>query len=556
MPTITIDPQDFAELLGQHLDEAELERQLDLVKGELKGRDEHGGLRIELNDTNRPDLWSAEGIARQLRAARGRRRDYSFFQGGATGQIRVEPALADIRPYVGAFAARGVRVSEKSLVQLIQTQEKLAENFGRARRDLAIGVYNLGRITFPVHYRAVRPAEHRYTPLGCEEPMTLDAILARHPKGIQYGGILAGRERVPLLRDEAGLTLSMPPIINSRELGEVVPGDADLFVEATATNLFSLVLALNIMACDLADRGARIERIRTVFPYDTPLGREVDLPRRLDRSIQIPLAEFHRLLGVPVQGVEADRVLEHYGCDVSFDGERLLVQPPPTRDDYLHPVDVVEDFAIARGYQTFEPRLPRDFTIGRLDVRSVFEDAVRRILVGLGFEEMFSNILTSRAHLADALRNPAQPLVEVANVMNENFAALRHRILPCLLVAEGKSATAAYPHRLFESGEVAVFDESAPHGSRTENHLCALLAHPQATLSELHADLEFLAQELGREFDYVEVERAEFIAGRAAAVRTAGREIGVMGEVHPETLERFAIGVPAVAFELVLDRMM
>ncbi|NMB76403.1 MAG: phenylalanine--tRNA ligase subunit beta [Myxococcales bacterium] len=556
MPTITIDPNDFAELLGQRLDEAELERQLDLVKGEFKGRDEAGNFRVELNDTNRPDLWSAEGIARQLRAARGRRRDYSFFQGSPVGEIRVESALADIRPFVGAFAARGLRVTEKSLIGLIQTQEKLAENFGRARRDVAIGVYNLGRITFPVHYRAVRPVEHRYTPLGCDEPMSLEAILQRHPKGVQYGGILAGRERVPLLVDAAGLTLSMPPIINSRELGEVVPGDANLFVEATATNLFSLVLALNILACDLADRGARIERIRTVYPYDTPLGREVDLPRQLDRAIQIPLAEFSRLLGVPVQGVEADRVLEHYGCEVSFDGERLLVQPPPTRADYLHPVDVVEDFAIARGYETFEPRLPRDFTIGRLDVRSAYEDAVRRIMVGLGFEELFSNILTSRSSLADALRCPEQPLVEVANVMNENYAALRHLILPCLLAAEGQSATAAYPHRLFETGEVAVFDDAAPHGSRTEVHLCALLAHPQATLSELHADLEFLAQELGREFELVETMRPELIGGRAAAVRLSGREVGFFGEVHPEVLERFAIGVPAVAFELFLDRMM
>jgi phenylalanyl-tRNA synthetase beta chain len=552
MPTILIDPKDFNELIGSPVDQSKFLEQMDLAKAELKGVDEEGRWRVELNDTNRPDLWSAEGIARQLRAAHGRRRDYPFFRSPPAGEIQVDAALEPIRPYVAAFVVRGLTVNETSLVQMIQTQEKLAENFGRKRKDVAIGVYNQKKITYPIHYRAVDPKEHSYVPLGVEESMTLAEILERHPKGIEYRGILAGKDQVPLLRDDAGLTLSMPPIINSRDLGEVVPGDSDLFVEATGTDIHSVILALNIMACDMADRGGRVDRIRTVYPFDTPLGREVDVPFWMDRSLSIPLEEFTRLLGVPVKSSEVDNVLECYGCDVRVEGETVQVKPPPTRTDYLHPVDVVEDFATARGYETFAPRMPRDFSIGRSDPLSVLEYKVRDHMIGLGFEEMISNNLVARQQLLEKMNLDDQPLVEVANVMNENYAVLRCAVLPSLLQIEAHSGTAAYPHRLFEAGEVAVVDPSSPHGSRTELHLGALVTQRETTLSEIHADLEFLFHQLGLDMELKEMEHPSYLPGRVAQVLSQQKAVGVLGEVHPEVLERWELGMPVAAFEINL----
>ncbi len=554
MPTIFVDKDDFSNLMGEQIDTDVLEKLLDLVKGEYKGEDEEGRLRIELNDTNRPDLWSAEGIARQLRCAGGRRRDYPFFSGEHGGEIAVEPAMQSIRPYVAAFIVEGVKISQSSLSQIIQTQEKLAENFGRRRRDVAIGVYNLQKITFPIHYRCVDPARHSYTPLGEQAPMTLAEILRRHPKGIEYGGILSGMEQVPLLVDQAGMTLSMPPIINSREVGEVTPGDSDLFVEATGSNLDSLILALNIMACDMADRGGRIRRVRTNYPYDTPLGREVDVPLRLPRSLVIPISEFSRLLGLHVRATEVDNVLERFGCDVAIKGETVEVQPPPTRLDYLHVVDVVEDFAIARGYETFVPRMPREFSVGRSDPVCILEDKARDHMIGLGYEEVVSNLLVSHAQVNARMNEPDKAVVEIANRMNENHAVLRNAVLPSLLAAESRSAAAAYPHRIFEAGEAAVFDAALPRGSRTEMHLASLIAHREANLSEIHADLDFLLFQLGQEVLLEEVEHPSFIPGRVAMVFLAsGGFLGLLGEVHPEVLRKWEISVPLAAFEINLD---
>ena len=555
MPTILIDPVDFSALFGSSVNEVMLSQHLDLVKGEYKGLDENQLWRVELNDTNRPDLWSAEGIARQIRMVLGRRRDYPFFSGPASLEIRVDGALQPVRPFVGAFVAKGLNITVSSLRQIIQTQEKLAEIFGRKRKDVAVGVYNAQKISFPVHYLAVDPREVSYTPLGCDQPMTLTEILEKHPKGIEYRGLLAGHDRVPLLRDSAGMILSLPPIINSREVGEVVPGDSDLFVEATGTEFASVVLSLNILACDLADRGARISRIKTVFPYDTPCGREIELPRRLDRAIRIEVDKFTKLLGVKVKPREAADILERYGCDVKVEDSVLFVSPPATRLDYLHWVDVVEDYAITRGYETFSPQMPRDFSIGKSHHLSRLEDKSRDHMIGLGYEETIANILVGHVPLRDKMCIVDEPLVEVDNVMNESYSVLRNRVLPSLLQVEARSGDAAYPHRLFECGEVAVVDSTSSQGSRTELHVSALVCHGEVTLSEIHSDLEFLCFQLGLTISLQDSDRPWLLPGRSATVLWKGNPIGWMGELNPQVLDRWEITMPAAAFELNLNAL-
>ncbi|MDH7571880.1 MAG: phenylalanine--tRNA ligase subunit beta, partial [Armatimonadota bacterium] len=237
MPTITAQLHDLQTLIGRPLSIPELEARLPLAKGELKRNDE-GELTLEFNDTNRPDLWCAEGLARQIRAfEEGRPRCYPCFVAPASasevqtaGTIRVSALLREVRPYIAGFVVKGVVIDDEGLRQFIQTQEKLAENFGNKRSAVSIGVYDASRIVWPVHYRDANPDEVRFVPLGFEEPMTLRQILHQHPKGIDYRYILEGEARYPLLVDSAGVVLSFPPIINSRALGEVKVGDDHLLV--------------------------------------------------------------------------------------------------------------------------------------------------------------------------------------------------------------------------------------------------------------------------------------------------------------------------------------
>lgn len=568
MPTITIFKQDLERLLAKPgkadlaVTADQIEAWLPLVKGELKDQNpDTGELRIELQDSNRPDLWCCEGIARQIRVKQqGRPASYSFFKGSSKSrkQVTVSSGMEKVRAFVAACTATGYRVTQEGLAQLIQTQEKLADIFGRKRRTVSIGLYRLSAIEFPVAYDLVKPDEASFTPLGMDTVMTLGEILLVHPKGLEYGPIVAGHDRLPLLRDAKRQALSFPPVINSREIGEVRVGDDALFVEVTGTDLPMVVLTLNIFAANLADRGASIEPIDVVYPYKTSLGRTVVTPQDLGKTLTLPIATIEQALGQPLTGTDVGQALEAYGYRVKTAREMVTVTLPPYRQDLMHAMDVVEDVAISRGYGTFLPVMPSQFTVGGLSQIEEVSDRVRNLLVGMGFQEIISNILGSPQDLRNAMRVEDTEwghLIEVDNVMSQSFSALRQWMLPSLLRVEAASNRAFYPHRLFEVGEVAKPDATQALGSRTVMVLGALIAHADAHFSELHSCLDTLFYYLNHTYKMEPVQHPSFLSGRAGCIVSGGSPVGVIGELHPEVLEHWQIGVPTVAFDLDLTQL-
>jgi phenylalanyl-tRNA synthetase beta chain len=568
MPTISIFRDDLESLLDgggrpkRSVSLEKLEEWLMLVKGELKDHTvETGELRIELQDSNRPDLWCCEGIARQIRIKQqGKLRPYPFFtrKPKAIKRLIVAPGLEQVRPYVAACIAKGYRVTDEGLAQLIQTQEKLADIFGHKRKTVSIGLYQRQKIQFPVTYELVKPDTARFTPLGMETDMTLSEILMVHPKGLEHGHILAGHDRLPILRDAKNQPLSFPPIINSREIGEVRVGDDDLFIEVTGTDLSMVVLTLNIFAANLADRGATIEQIEVQYPYRTALGRRVVTPQDLGKARTIPIKTIEQALGQKLSVKMVKQALEVFGYHVSAGNGTVKAKLPPYRHDLMHAMDVVEDVAMSRGYGEFSPVMPAQFTVGGLSRIEQTSDRARELMVGLGFQEIISNILGSPEHYRDAMRlgeTEWGKMVEVDNVMSLSFSCLRQWMLPSLLRVEAASSRAFYPHRLFEAGDVAIPDRTHELGSRTETVLGAVMAHATAHFSEIHSCLDVLFYHLGKEYSLEPVQHPSFLEGRAGRILVAGKSLGVIGEVHPEVLEQWQIAVPVVAFDVNLSQL-
>ena len=71
MPTLEVSKKDFEKLVGKKFSKTELEEALEYVKGEL---DFYEGdvLKVDCKETNRPDLWSTEGLAREIKARLGK----------------------------------------------------------------------------------------------------------------------------------------------------------------------------------------------------------------------------------------------------------------------------------------------------------------------------------------------------------------------------------------------------------------------------------------------------------------------------------------------------
>jgi phenylalanyl-tRNA synthetase beta chain len=335
-------------------------------------------------------------------------------------------------------------------------------------------------------------------------------------------------------------------------------GDSDLFVEVTGTNLRRVLLVLNIFACNLYDRGATIAPVEVHYPWETDLGMRVKAPFDLGIEVEVPLPDFERVLGERVTADEATLWLSRYGHTVRATGDALRVTAPPYRDDIMHPIDLIEDFAISRGYATFAPRMPSEFSVGSLTPIEVLSDRLREAMVGLGFQEVVSNLLGSKEEICHRTGvQSEQALVEIENPMTERFACLRPFILPSLLRVESVSSRAFYPHQIFEVGEVARVNPLTAE-AETVVHLAGLVAHPTANFSALQAVLEAVVSSIGWKCRLSPYVHPTFIQGRSGAIAITprnGAEIaGIIGEVHPEVLTRWQIGMPTAAFEIAISK--
>ena len=587
MPKIEVNEKLFFNLLGKKYDYDTLERKLTCGKAELDEKpdmsmsEDERVIKIELNDTNRPDLWSTGGVTRQLRLHEGAKRsDYSKFisRAGAIKDcgnriITVEEGLKDVRPFMVSFVISGKAIDDPMLKDIIQTQEKLCWNFGRKRKSISMGVYRMSQIKWPCHYKAVDPDKTSFVPLACDKPMTCRQILTEHPKGKDFGWILEGLKKFPLLTDDKDEVLSMAPIINSATLGAVQVGDKDLMVELTGDNMENLILAANIVACDFHDAGYEILPVKVVHPYETGFGKEITVPFYFQKEAKASLAAINKKLGsdltkeqvldalsrmdndVSAKDIPANEKTAKY-CAANKTDVEFTVQPAPYRNDFLHEVDVIEDVMIGMTLDYFKPQKPNDFTIGKLSDVTLFSRKAKEIMVGLGYQEMIFNYLGSKRDYIDRMNISADKVIEILNPMSENYQFVRPSIIASLLRAESAAANAIFPHKIFEIGKVAFLDESENTGTKTIQSLGFMTAANNANFNDLASEVSTLLYYLDHKYEVKESNDPRFIPGRQAAIIVKGKQVGVFGEVHPQVLENWQIAVPCVAGEIDIEDLM
>jgi phenylalanyl-tRNA synthetase beta chain len=569
MPKIEVNENLFFSLLGRSYDAAGLEEVLPGAKAELdewtidpKERADERTIKIELNDTNRPDLWSTAGLARALRIrAGGKRPEYPFFSREDKAvptkrKVIVEASVKEVRPFLAGFFVSGKAITDPILKDIIQTQEKVCWNFGRKRRTVSMGIYRSGSIEWPVHYKAVAPDSVRFVPLQGDRPMTLTEILKEHPKGKEYGFINEPHKLHPLLTDSKGAVLSYPPIINSNDLGAVKVGDTELFVELTGTDLVSVTLSASIVACDFADSGYHIESVEVEYPYDTAFGRRVTFPYYFQKPVSVEAAKVSKLLGLPLNVQAVRDAAERMGSLTESHGQYVTVFPPEYRNDFLHAVDIVEDVMMGKGMEAFEPERPRDFTIGRLSQLELLTRKAKGLLVGLGAQEMIYPYLGSGKDFIERMRIESSEAVRIANPLSEGVEYVRSSILPNLLGSESVSSRASYPHRIFEAGKVAFRNPVENYGVSTRQKLAFLLAHAAADYNEAASWVATFLFFLGKEYSIAEAEDPRFITGRQARVIYKGDPIGIFGEISPRVLEAWSIAMPCSGAEIDLEYLL
>jgi len=590
MPKIEVNEELFYTLAGQPggwKNKDEFEEILTCAKAELDEDSDKSlpagerTLKIELNDTNRPDLWGTAGCARQLRIYNSngwKIPQYGFFsdlktkelKGGGnkkiTRKVKVEESVRKVRPFLAGFVASGKTITDLMLRDMIQTQEKLAWNFGRKRRSISMGIYRISLVKWPIIYKGVDPNTVSFVPLQWDGPLTMSEILKQHPKGKEYAFILENEPVHPLLTDSQGFILSYPPIINSNDIGAVQVGDNEIFVELTGSDIHTLNLATSIVACDLADNGFAIEPVEVEYEYDTPFGKSMITPCYFQEPVFCSLARVEKFLGEKLSADQCLNALRRMGVKAekaneaergqSEKSEGVLAWPPEYRNDFLHAADVAEDVMIGRSLSSFKPQRPSDATVGRLLPITLFSRQVKEAFIGLGYQEMIYNYLGSHKDLVDNMRAGGNSIIHIFNPMTENYEYVRDSVLASLMSSESISGRSAYPHKIFEVGKIARLDDSENYRSATRQYAGFLHAGTDANFNTAAGELQTLFYYLSREYEVEESGDPRFIPGRAASILYNGKTVGVFGEIHPEVLENWGVTVPCTAGEIDLDALL
>jgi phenylalanyl-tRNA synthetase beta chain len=532
MPVVTFDLRDFLRLLGRRVETAAILRCTDALGMETQIEGEE--IRIEVPH-NRPDLLSPEGVARVLKGMLGIQTGLPRYQAAAPRvRLEVERSVSAVRPLIAAGVVRGVELDEMSLVSIMQTQEKLHETYCRRRRKASIGVYDLDKVRPPIYYRAVRPEEVRFVPLGMSEELNLREILERHPKGVEYGHLLEGMELFPLLVDSEGTVLSMPPIVNSEDT-KVTVETKNLFIDVTGLDERTVTNSLKILMCAMAERGFKLEAV------GLPGG---PCPNLAPKRMRLDLKRACQYIGIELGRSQAQKIFRRMRFELV--GDTVLV--PPFRADVMHEVDLIEELAVGYGYDKLEPSAPRVATIGETHELERLSRKVRGIMLGLGFTEVMNYILTN-PRINFELMGLEGEAVEIANPISEEYTILRTWLLPSLLSTCQRNKLYGLPQRFFEVGDV-VLPELRGESARTLRKVAAVQVGGNFT--QMKAVAESLLRELSLRVEPREGEHPSFMEGRVLKYYRGTEEVGVVGEVHPRVLLNFELGHPVAALEFLL----
>jgi len=543
MPTVTLNRNVLEKLTGKKMSLEKLKDRISYLGTDLD--------RIEANDIhvevfpNRPDMLSEQGFARALSSFIGVHTGIKKYNVKKSGMKVVVKDLPEEWPYAVACIVKGIKFDDEKIKEVIQLQEKLGTTLTRNRRKGGLGLYPLDKINFPITFVGKNPEEIKFRPLEFIESMNGKQILSRHPKGKEYGHIMDGWSSYPVFIDSKSTIMSMPPIINSHDVGKIDATTRDVFIEGTGPDLNTIKISLAILATSLADMGGEIHSLEMVYQNN-----KFQFPDLEPEKMSLDIDYVNKLLGLKLNKSEIKHLLERMG--LGFENGSALI--PKYRADILHPMDLVEDIAIAYGYENFEPEMSKASTIGEENQFEVFKNKVANIMVGLGYLE------TVNYHLSNENEMNKKMLVDIDNVKLINASSgdyniLRSWITPNLLKVLSENTRYDYPQKIFEIGTVFKKSASKETGVEEFDRLSCISCHKDANYTEIRQIIDSLVASLGLESKTSTTKHNSFIDGRVARVSVSGKDIAYVGELHPEVLSNFGLGHPASSFEINLTEL-
>ena len=545
---------------------------------------------------NRPDLWGMIGVARELAAILRTtfRIPEPFFEadGAPTHDFTLRVEAGDLCPRYDLRRVSGVRSGGTAPLEIRRRIHASgmrpvnavvdATNYVMLETGQPIHAFDAARVKEGIVVRRARPGETLTLLDGrvriLDEEML---VIADEERGLVIAGVMGAEEAE--VGDETTNILIEVANFNGRNILET---SQRLALRTDASGRFERGLdpemasyAMDRVTALIAQTTGGRPAPDTLSHYPEP-AEPWEIPLRLERA--------ELLLGMPVKASEAAERLRLLGCEVQHEDGRLLVTVPTFRRDLGREADLIEEVGRLIGLENVPEMLPNAPQPGGLNPVQKKLRRLRYLLADLGLAETVTYPFgPDRWTQALGLTEDGQTTVKLRNPLSLEASDLRTMLLPALLDAASRNrAFGARGGALFEVGRVFEGREQPPElreaalryrttgrkstevatdllvGVEEEQRVAGLLVGtirpaewnaPASTAGFFEAKgiVERLVP------GAVVIPRSEpFLhPGRAAAVLggVGGERVGWVGEIHPETAEKFGLGGwPIAAFELDL----
>ncbi|BEJ18163.1 hypothetical protein CspHIS471_0704400 [Cutaneotrichosporon sp. HIS471] len=616
MPTISVDKADFYRRIGseyttEEFDELCFDFGIELdedTTADVEAARKAGlpteapQLKIEI-PANRYDLLCSEGLARSLRVFLGREAPTYYTLAKPTQEAFIEPSTSPLRPYFAAAVLRLARpMNDLEYNSFIDLQDKLHHNLCRQRKFVAIGTHDLDTIEGPFRYMCRDPHQIKFAPLNKDTEYTAAQLMELYDSDrhlSKYLPIIRDAPAYPIIYDKHDRVLSMPPIINSQHSKIVAGKTTNIFVDVTATDKTKLDIVVMLMATMFAEYCKvpfEVEPVKIHYPDGTTALTPNVAPRKTTASH----AYINAAAGLDLSTEEWAGLLTKMSLAATVskaDHDVLDVLVPCTRPDILHECDIMEDAAIAYGYNNLPTSMEGSATVAKPTPVNKLGDILRKECAMAGWTECLPYILCSHdENYAWLLRkDPGGECIRLANPKTSEFQVVRTSLVPGLLKTARENKAVPLPLKVFEVSDVAFQRPELDRRSQNERHLGAVYINHKAGFEVVHGLLDRIMQILGvpyiatadskAEYGYYIAEAKDepsFLPGRAAHVFLRPRQkaqkqggpletaasalkaalpgqdikLGQLGILHPEVLANFDLTRPASTLEINIEPLL
>ncbi|WP_114785530.1 phenylalanine--tRNA ligase subunit beta [Vibrio tetraodonis] len=286
-----------------------------------------------------------------------------------------------------------------------------------------------------------------------------------------------------------------------------------------------------------------------------------DLPT--PNTVALRRTKLDRLLGHHIADADVVEILERLGMQVSTTETGWTATAPTWRFDIAIEQDLIEEVGRIYGYDNIPNQSPAaDLKMHDHVEANIPLKRVRNLLVDRGFQEAitYSFVEPEQQKL---IVPDVEPLI-LPFPISADMSAMRLGLIQGLLNTVVHNQKRQQPRvRLFEYGLRFIPCESAENGMRQEPMLAGVIAGARSEehwdvetntvdFFDLKGDLEAILELSANEkaYSFAAARHPALHPGQSAAIMVDGKEVGVIGTVHPELERKFGLNGRTIVFEI------